>query len=84
MYGEQRGSRVPVECLRPATCSARRDSPPPPRCAGLAIVDAVAEGNALGKGPVVFGLPPAIMQHVLAAAAAGDPGFCALRLNMYR
>ena len=54
------------------------------RPAGLAIVEAVAEGNALGKGPVVFALPPPVMRHFLAAAAAGDPGFAALRLNMYR
>ncbi|GLI64224.1 hypothetical protein VaNZ11_007422 [Volvox africanus] len=51
---------------------------------GMAVSEAVAEGNTLGKGPVVFVLPPAAVATVRARAAAGWSPFQALLLNMYR
>ncbi|GIL45384.1 hypothetical protein Vafri_2634, partial [Volvox africanus] len=51
---------------------------------GMAVSGAVAEGNTLGKGPVVFVLPAAAVATVRARAAAGWSPFQALLLNMYR
>ncbi|KXZ50130.1 hypothetical protein GPECTOR_17g1003 [Gonium pectorale] len=51
---------------------------------GMAVASAVAEGNSLGKGPVVFALSPAAVQYLRARAAAGQPDFALLMLNMYR
>ena len=48
--------------------------------AGRAV--AIAEGNALGKGPVVFELPPNGIALVRARAAAGDPVFMQLEVRM--
>ncbi len=52
--------------------------------AGMAVAAAVAEGNALGKGPVVFALPPAAVAAVRSRAAAGQAPFQQLLSNMYR
>lgn len=41
---------------------------------------AIAEGNALGKGPVVFELPPAGIANIRDRAAAGDPSFMQLEV----
>lgn len=46
--------------------------------AGRAV--AIAEGNALGKGPVVFELPPSGIALVRARAALGDPVFMQLEV----
>ncbi|KAG2490363.1 hypothetical protein HYH03_011165 [Edaphochlamys debaryana] len=51
---------------------------------GMAVASAVAEGNALGKGPVVFALSSAAIAAVRSRAAAGHPEFQLLLLNMYR
>jgi hypothetical protein len=47
--------------------------------AGRAV--AIAEGNALGKGPVVFELPPSGIALVRARAALGDPVFMQLEVR---
>lgn len=52
--------------------------------AGMAVAAAVAEGNALGKGPVVFALPPSAVAAVRSRAAAGQAPFQQLLSNMYR
>ena len=43
---------------------------------------AIAEGNALGKGPVVFELPPSGIALVRGRAAAGDPVFMQLEVRV--
>jgi chromate transporter len=48
--------------------------------AGRAV--AIAEGNALGKGPVVFELPPSGIALVRARAAVGDPVFMQLEVRV--
>jgi len=50
--------------------------------AGRAV--AIAEGNALGKGPVVFELPPAGIANIRDRAAAGDPSFMQLEVDLFR
>jgi hypothetical protein len=42
------------------------------------------QGNALGKGPVLFCFGAKGMRRVAAAAAGGDPAFQQLELDMYR
>ena len=44
----------------------------------------IAVGNALMQGPLVFHLPPALVERILAGAAAGEPDLCQLELNMFR
>lgn len=48
------------------------------------VTEAVAQGNALGKGPVLFCLGSKGLRRLAAAAAAGDPAFQQLELDMYR
>jgi hypothetical protein len=50
-------------------------------CCGLVCL---LQGNALGKGPVLFCLGAKGLRRLGAAAAAGDPAFQQLELDMYR
>ena len=50
----------------------------------MSICTAIAEGNALGKGPLVFHLRPPLIAEMRKRAAAGDPEFKALELSMFR
>ena len=45
---------------------------------------AVAVGNAMGLGPPMFHLPQALLDDVLASAAAGDAEMQQLELDMFR
>ena len=56
------------------------DIPTGESLAGRAV--AIAEGNALGKGPVVFELPPSGIALVRARAALGDPVFMQLEVRV--
>jgi hypothetical protein len=42
------------------------------------------QGNALGKGPVLFCFSAKGLRHLSALAAAGDPGYQQLELDMHR
>lgn len=44
----------------------------------------VLQGNALGKGPVLFCFGAKGLRRLAAAAASGDPAFQQLELDMYR
>ncbi|WIA16848.1 hypothetical protein OEZ85_013781 [Tetradesmus obliquus] len=46
--------------------------------------DAVAQGNALGKGPVLFCFSAKGLRQLSAAAAAGDASYQQLELDMHR
>ncbi|GAB4813268.1 hypothetical protein N2152v2_000314 [Parachlorella kessleri] len=45
---------------------------------------ALAEGNTLGKGPVVFHLPQSLCQRLRTLADSGDPGAALLQLQLLR
>ncbi|PRW44236.1 Sodium hydrogen exchanger 7 [Chlorella sorokiniana] len=45
---------------------------------------AIAEANALHKGPVVFHIPQSVMRRVRQRAAAGDHDFAQLALDLFR
>lgn len=45
---------------------------------------AIAEGNALGKGPVVFHVPQSVVVRIRAAAARGKPEMVALEDDLLR
>eukprot|EP00798_Chlamydomonas_sp_ICE-L_P030883 gene30883-35931_t len=51
---------------------------------GFAVRAAYAEANALGKGPVVFHLPQAMVQNVKLLSAGGNVHMKQLELRMYR
>ncbi|KAF6264741.1 hypothetical protein COO60DRAFT_18214 [Scenedesmus sp. NREL 46B-D3] len=46
--------------------------------------DAVAQGNALGKGPVLFCVSAKGLRHLSMLATAGDPAYQQLELDMHR
>ena len=52
--------------------------------AGTLVRVAYAEGNALGKGPVLFQLPQESIQKMRRHAAAGNDDLRQLELSMYR
>ena len=52
--------------------------------AGLAVRAAYAEGNALGKGPVVFHLPQQVISELRARSNAGDAPLKQLEMRMFR
>lgn len=52
--------------------------------AGMSIRAARAEGNALGKGPLVFHMRPRLIAAMRAAAATGDTAAASLELSMFR
>lgn len=52
--------------------------------AAVGLVRLLLQGNALGKGPVLFCLGAKGLRRLAAAAAAGDPAFQQLELDMYR
>ncbi len=51
---------------------------------GMSLKKAYAEGNALGKGPLVFHMPQSMINTIRARAALGEPAFAALELAMFR
>ena len=51
---------------------------------GMSIRLAVAEGNALGKGPLVFHLRPPLIATICTRAAMGDVAAQGLERNMFR
>jgi hypothetical protein len=43
-----------------------------------------SQGNALGKGPVLFCFSAKGLRHLSMLATAGDPGYQQLELDMHR
>lgn len=50
----------------------------------MSIRQAFAEGNAMGKGPVVLHLPQSAISAIRELAATGEEAFIKLQNNMYR
>lgn len=53
-------------------------------CAGMSIRLAIAEGNALGKGPLVFHIRPPLIAAICVKAARGDEDAQILERALFR